>query len=144
MSIACDKTPRILDGFMLQTKTPRLSCSCSCSTKPARPLTTVLGASSPKSTVSTNRLSASGCCRPHEIIRWQCCTLQLIVGVWVQTVLNQSHLFDFDDFPNSQIKPGWYDFFHSCSFFYKHKTCKQSPHTDRWGTDVKLLYTCAV
>ena len=52
-SIACDSIPLIFCGLRLQRNTPSLSCNFSIGTKPARPLTTVRGTGSPRSTVST-------------------------------------------------------------------------------------------
>ena len=57
ISIADDSIPLILTGFKLQRKTPNLPSSCSMGNNPAKPLTTVLGEASPRSTVSTYRLS---------------------------------------------------------------------------------------
>ena len=53
MSMAVDSMPRIFTGFKLQRNTPSLPSSSSIGKIPARPLTTVRGEASPKSTVST-------------------------------------------------------------------------------------------
>lgn len=61
ISIALDSIPLIFTGFKLQRNTPSLSCNSSFGTSPTRPLITVRGSASPKSTVSIYRESASGC-----------------------------------------------------------------------------------
>ena len=77
MSMPHDSTPLILTGLRLHRNTPSRSCRSSMGTNPASPLTMVRGVSSPSSTVSMYRLSASGCCgsverkqRQSYLIRW--------------------------------------------------------------------------
>ena len=62
INMAHEIIPFILAGFRLQRKTPSLPLSCSSGTRPTSPLTTTLGSVSPRSTVSINSFSASGCC----------------------------------------------------------------------------------
>lgn len=66
--IASDLTPRIFWAFRLQRKTHIWPSRFSIGTRPAKPLTTVRGEASPRSTFSMYRLSASGCWKIFKIL----------------------------------------------------------------------------